>query len=232
MYSVRSNGFLTTLLKKDIIEICGMQMYATDHTKLLVQEVTNGIKFFSETSLSVKDMDLFLYVNAKFTHLESHTRHEMTHMYATLMKEVCETKRQSMKSLLSMAAIDTVEFAYAYMGKPGYTALLMGEVINIVQCKPVYATTARLDNCYLELPVNYSSQVYFMSPKSHILQKTGTPLTSSLFMRPLYRLENHWFSSAGSLVLAKEPMQISITDGLTWDYTDAGDLAKAGMYIF
>lgn len=59
MYPVRSNGFLATLLKKDIIEICGMEMYATDHTKLLVQEVTNRIKFFSETSLSVKDMDCF-----------------------------------------------------------------------------------------------------------------------------------------------------------------------------
>lgn len=230
MYSVKTSGFLATLLKNSPIEVCGMQMFTTDHTKLLVQEVSNGIKFFSDTPINVRDMDLFLYVNAKFTHLEAHTRSELTKMYAMLMKETCETKRQTMKNLLTIATIDPVEFAFAYMERPGYTALLMGEAINIVQCKPVYVTHAKVENCYLELPVNYSGKVYYMSPKSHILQKTGTPLTCSMFMRPLYRLENHWFSSANSLVLTQTPSKISITQGLTWEYTDAGDLAKAGIY--
>lgn len=230
IYSVKSDNFLATLVRQASIDICGMKMYTTDHSKLLVQEVVQGLKFFTEAPLPTRDMDLFLYVNAKFTHVEHHTRREMISMYNHIMKDACEIKRHALKTLLSIAMIDPVEFAYSYMGKPGYTALLMGETINIVQCKPVYATRANVDNCYLELPVNYTNKIYFMTPRSHILQRTGTPLACSPFMRPNYKLEDKWFASAGQLVLTRNPSQMSINLEPTWEYTNAGELAKAGIY--
>lgn len=230
LYSVKSGNFLATLIQQTKIEVCGMDMYTTDHSKILILEITKGVRYFKKDILPTKDMDLFLYVNAKFTHLEQHNRNELTRLYTTIMKETCEIKRHSLKTLLTVAAIDPVEFAYTYMGKPGYTGLLMGETINIVQCKPIYVTKATIDNCYLELPVNYSNRVYFMSPKSHILQKTGTPLTCSMFMQPNYKLENKWFASSNHLVLTKDPTIISVSMTPTWTYTNAGDLAKAGIY--
>lgn len=230
LYSIKANNFLATLVQQNPLDICGMEMFNTDHSKLIVQEVVHGLRFFSETAIPVKDMDLFLYVNAKFTHVEHHTRHELVSMYTHLMKETCEVKRHSLKTLLSIAMIDPVEFAYSYMGKPGYTALLMGETVNIVQCKPVYATRAVVENCYLELPVNYTGKIYYMTPRSHILQKTGTPVACSPFMRPTYKLENKWFASAGQLVPTRDPSELAINLKPTWTYTDAGELARAGIY--
>lgn len=116
------------------------------------------------------------------------------------------------------------------MEKPGYTALLMGEVVNLVKCKPVYVTVDKVNTCYMELPVNYSGKLYFMTPKSHILQKTGTPLTCTMFMQPSYHLEGKWFASSTQMILTKEPPMMAIDMKPTWSYTDAGDLAKAGIY--
>lgn len=84
------------------IEICGMKMFTTDHTKLIVQEIQNGMTYFSSAPITSKDMDLFLYVNAKFTHLEKQNRREMLlTLNTTMMKELCEVKRHSLRTLLT-----------------------------------------------------------------------------------------------------------------------------------
>lgn len=131
-------------------------------------------------------------------------------MYVSFMKELCEVKRHSLKTLLTIASVDPVEFAYIYIGKLRYTALLMGEVVDIVQCKPVYVTVAHVDTCYMELPINYTGKLYFMTPKSHIIQRTGTPLTCTMFMQPSYKLESRWFASSNQVILVKEPTKMSV----------------------
>lgn len=67
---------------------------------------------------------------------------------------------------------------------------MIRETINLVQCKPVYVTVAKVDSCYMELPVNYRNRLYFTTSNSYILQKTGTPLTTTIFMQPTYKVMN------------------------------------------
>lgn len=59
LYSIKSGSFLATLMQQDPVRICGMDMYTTDHSKLIVQEVTNGVHYFSRDTIPVKDMDLY-----------------------------------------------------------------------------------------------------------------------------------------------------------------------------
>lgn len=180
-----------TLLDKGTKTICGIGVTVTDHPKLLVQEVRNGLYFFKPDSISAKNMDIFLYVNAKFTHIENHMRREMGTMYEVLITDLCETKQTQ----LSIATIDPVEFAYMYKQEPGYSAVVMGEQVHLIKCRAVFVSSRKTEGCFNELPVNYTGQPMFMAPRSHIIQKTGTPVTCSILMQPTYKLSGTWFSS-------------------------------------
>lgn len=95
---------------------------------------------------------------------------------------------QLLKTQLSLATIDPVEFAYVFTGKPGYTGVTIGEQVHVIQWKPVHVALMKLDGCFNEMPVNYSGSVMYMGPKNHILQKTPTPVSCSVLIKPSFYL--------------------------------------------
>lgn len=232
MYSVKDGKFLATLLDKGRKNICGIGVVVTDHPKLLVQEVRNGLYFFKQDGVSAKNMDIFLYVNAKFTHIENHMRREMSTMYETLITDLCETKRSLLQTQLSIATIDPVEFAYTHKQEPGYSAIVMGEQVHIIKCRAVFVSARKTEGCFNELPINYTGQPMFMAPRSHIIQKTGTPVTCSILMQPTYKLSGTWFASQNGLSKTSEPSLLSPAIDTKWVYTDAGELATQGIYSY
>lgn len=64
LYCIKFGNFLPTLIKIGLIfnSICGMQMYTSDHNKLIVQEISNGVKYFSQEVIPTKDMGLYTVV--------------------------------------------------------------------------------------------------------------------------------------------------------------------------
>lgn len=132
MYSVQDGKFLATLVQKVAKTICGIKVHTTDHPKLLIHEIRSGSTYFRQNPITSSNMDI-MYVNAKFTHIENHIRRELTSMYETMIREQCETRREVLKTQLALATLDPVEFAYAYMEKPGYTGIVMGEQIHLIQ---------------------------------------------------------------------------------------------------
>jgi hypothetical protein len=230
MYSVKDGKFLATLVQRQMKTICGIKIYTTDHPKLLVHEIRGGSPYFRQNSISAKNMDIFLYVNAKFTHIEGHMRRELTNMYETIIKEQCETRREVLKTQLALATIDPIEFAYVYMKKPGYTGIVMGEQIHLIKCNPVYVSIRKTQECFNELPVNYTNKEMFMSPRSHIIQRTGTPIACSVIMQPAFQLSGSWFASQNGLSKTVVPSSLSPAIKPTWTYTDAGLLATEGIY--
>lgn len=156
LYSIKDDRFLATLLYKEEKKICGIPTIITDHPKLLIQEIKNGMTYFEQSRIEPNNMDIFLYVNAKFTHLDQHMRRELSRMYEIIVKDQCETKKQLLKTQLSLASIDPVEFAYVFTGKPGYTGVTIGEQVHVIQCKPVHVSSAKVEGCFNEMPVSYS----------------------------------------------------------------------------
>ena len=66
------------------------------------------------------------------------------------MKQKCELERDVLIMQLSIASYAPQEFAYLRMKEPGYTASLLGEVINIMKCQPVEVIIRKTDRCYNE----------------------------------------------------------------------------------
>lgn len=80
LYSIKDDKFLATLMHKGEKKLCGIPTVITDHPKLLIQEIRNGMTYFEQSKVEASNMDIFLYVNAKFTHLEQHMRRELSRM--------------------------------------------------------------------------------------------------------------------------------------------------------
>lgn len=73
-------------------------------------------------------MDLMDYVNTKFVYVEkAHTRNS-NKLYTLLETQRCAMERKTLQTMLSLAIINSQEFAYTYTGQQGFTALKLGEV--------------------------------------------------------------------------------------------------------
>ena len=67
--------------------------------------------------------------------------------------------------------------------EPGYLAIASGEVIYIIKCIPITCQTRRTTECYIELPVTYRNESYFLTPRNRILIKRG-PRESAVLYYP------------------------------------------------
>lgn len=51
------------------------------------------------------DVDMFLYVNAKFAYFENHIRASMRNMYVDILKQKCEVERKNILTKQSLAMV-------------------------------------------------------------------------------------------------------------------------------
>lgn len=85
-----------------------------------------------------------------------------------------------------LAVINPNEFAYSIGGGPGYTGMLMGEVIYITRCNPVLVSRRPT-----ELPITYNNQSMFMSPTYHSILSKGQEITCNNILGVQYYLEGN-----------------------------------------
>lgn len=72
--------------------------------------------------------------------------------------------------------------------------------------------------------------IMYMGPKNHILQRTPTPVSCSVLIKPSFYLSGQWFASHSGLVHTQAPTTMSTGASSKWVYTNAGDLATQGIY--
>lgn len=203
IYTVKSENILFSLMIEREIPLCQMSAYSTEHPKLIIYESQNGLFFFQRSFMAPSSMDLFMYINSKFVYVERHIRGSMTSMYKDITRQKCELERNLIKTQLSYASENPVEFAYNYMKGPGYTALTMGEVVY--KCEPVDVTVRTVEECYSELPVTYLNKSMFMTPKTHLLQMTGSPVKCSQIVTPASGSRIHGSQCIAEYMIPKTP---------------------------
>ena len=105
---------------------------------------------------------------------------------------MCELERKEIQNSLSLTSNFPDEFAYNVMQKPGYIARLAGEAVHTVKCTPINVKIQHTQEFYEELPVISGNTTWFLTPKTHIIIKTGTQIDCDTITPAYYKIDNNW----------------------------------------
>lgn len=162
--------------------------------------------------------------------LESHIQHQLERLYDALYKDICEIDRKILGTQLILAKIYPNDFAADLMRQDGYTAVVAGEVIYLVQCKPVYVVLASSDKCFHEIPVYYKNETLFMTPMTRILQSEGNQIECSAFLAHKYKFGTQWYTIDGKIRETPAPETLKSSLKSNWTYAYIPDLMRSGIY--
>lgn len=230
VYAVTQGDITFALTRKRAYPICGLMIYRTEHPKMFLLESQRGAMPFAQRKISVENLDIFAYVNAKFVYVERHIRTEINRLYYDVVKQNCEIERQVLKTTLSLATQAPDEFAFQLMKGPGYMAVVAGEVAHVIKCIPVEVKLRRTEECYHHLPVSRENDTLFISPRTHILLQTGTQISCNPMVPPMYQFQGAWYKLIPSPTETLAPQKVAPMTKLTWKYTSPGELAISGIY--
>lgn len=230
IYSLSTRDITFALTQTGEELLCGFTLIKTEHPKLLILEMKNGQSFTHRQKLLPENIDIFAYVNSKFVYVERHIRTQMNLLYRDVLKQRCDLERQVLKNALNLAIHSPEDFALQVMKKPGHMAVLSGEVIHIIKCTPVEVKVRHIQECYQQLPVMRGNDTYFLTPRTHILLKTGTQVSCSRVIPTMYLLHDGWYRITPNVEYSKSPTVMKPMTKPTWQYSDPGFLAASGIY--
>ena len=230
VYTVTSRDTTFALTKSGETSVCGYKLFKTEHPKLLVLETQRGRTFKSRSRVSVKDLDMFAYVNSKFVYVEKHIKLQLTRLYKDLMEQKCALEQQVLRNVLSLSSIAPDEMAFRMMKMPGYTAVVSGEVIHLIKCVPVQCKIRHTEGCYNELPVTYRNGSYFLLPRSRILTRKGTSRDCHGLLPAMYKVQDTWFRITTRPEETIAPPIIQPLTQPSWKYVSPDSLATSGIY--
>lgn len=116
------------------------------------------------------------------------------------------------------------------MNSPGYTAIASGEVIHLIKCHPVPVIPRQDVDCTVEHPVYYRNDSYYITPRSHILQKTGAPIPCADILAPEYFIRDRWYRSQRGMAPTNNPITLSPKTPTKWAGLDLGNIMHADIY--
>lgn len=230
IYAAKTEQGLFSIRSLKKTEACGYIVYSTDHPLIYIYEVLGMIAPFRNYHADARDLDIFTYFNSKINLLESHMHHQMEQLYDELYTDVCEMEKKVLGTQLILARLYPNDFASELMRSDGYTAVVAGETIYLLQCRPVYVRLNPLPECYQEIPVLRSEEKWFMTPMTRILQKEGTRVECSSFLAPKYRFGDKWYTLDGTIRETPPPDSLSTGLKANWTYSDIPELMNAGIY--
>ncbi|AOR51373.1 putative glycoprotein [Bolahun virus] len=218
------------LIENKTTYICGLLSHYTEHPKLfltLLSEDQPSMRI--ESKVGPRDVNMLNYINSKIVYAFRHIRANVIDLYRMFKNDRCQTNNRITKNLMTLALLSPKEFAFAY-GGPGCTAVTRGEVVYLAKCPPVSVLPNRAEKgCFNELPVSYKNSSYFMSPRSRILLKVGTPVDCLADMRPKYRLNDKWFYNTPDGLSETIPPKTISVEPLNFEFVDSIKV-REGMY--
>lgn len=233
VYTVTTEDTTFSLARITEIPVCGYQLVQTEHPKLFIFELNNTQSFKSKEPISVKNLDIFTYMNSKFVYVERHMKTQLTQLYKDIIEQRCSFEKQILENALTLANFAPDEMAVKIMRSPGYTAITAGEVIHIIKCVPVQCTVRQVSECYDGLPVTYRNESLFLSPRTKILTRHRTPKECNDILPSMYRLQGIWYrqtEQSPKLIETIPPPTIQPISEHNWKYISPANLATSGIY--
>ena len=230
VYTVTTQDTTFALARTTETNICGYQLFHTEHPKLFIMETKKNGGFRTRKRITVDNLDIFAYVNSKFIYVEKHVKTQLSRLYQDIMEQKCALERQILQNALSLASIAPDEMASRIMKMPGYTAVAAGEVIHLIKCVPVECKIRHTELCYNELPVTYKNVSVFLLPRSRIVTRSGTIRECNELLSSMYKVHDKWFKVNQRPSETLPPPTIQPLTKPTWSYVSPGHLATSGIY--
>lgn len=229
VYSTISDAHLFSIRTREATKICGYDGYKTDHPRILIIEV-NGFRSPFRRRPNGKNYDLFTYFNSKITLVENYIGQKLNDVYTSVMTEMCKLDKTIMETKLTLARLNPTEFVSSIVRRSGYTAVVAGEVIHILQCKPVYVTPRSSERCYQEIPVTHNNQSMYLAPVTRIVQARGTEIDCTPLLPAKFMFGGRWYTSDGRLRESTTPNKLTTDIITSWSYTPLPNLMESGVY--
>ncbi|XP_044005427.1 uncharacterized protein LOC122850330 [Aphidius gifuensis] len=207
--------------------ICKHSTWPTEHPRLFV--IPNEIDNVLPKSSKIEP-DLLTYVDSKFVFVERHIRTQLETLHIDFEINKCLLQKQILGNQISIAASSPDEFAYRYMGQPGYMAINAGEVIHLVKCAPIPAKLRHTEQCYNMLPVTVNRIPLFITPRTHIITHDAAVIPCNVPLPQMFYIENAWYKFTPKPTNTIEPVKLNPNRKSTWVYANIGDLANSGIY--
>lgn len=230
VYTIEQDDVVFALTKREEIFLCHRAIITTEHPKLFIMEHADLFPHNPFKKQKSINMDIFTYVNSKFVYVEKHVKKQLKRLYHDMLIQRCELEREVIRNALSIATIAPDEFAYRYMKKPGYMALVAGEVIHIIKCVPVPIKRKITSECYSQLPVYKGNETLYLTPKTHVLLKMGTQVDCNPILPTMFKINETWYQMIPTAVKTPEPQIMQPSSKPTWTYVDAKNLGISGIY--
>ena len=213
----KSTAFSLILTKQ--IMLCRQHAFESEHPKLYIVRLRHLLRYFTNTAMHTLDVNIDVYRSSKFIHMERHFGTQLKQLNANVMRQICRLEIQTIANLQAIASLDPAEFAYAYKKKPGFSAILRGEVIHVLKCIRVAVHVRPSNNCYHELPVTYMNDSFYLHPRTHVLIRHGSEVECTPLYPVKYRLQNQWYTLSPNLVQSTAPRDLTTSINFTeWEY--------------
>ena len=230
MYLVSTEEATFALTQTRQSSLCGFTIIHTEHPKLFILEIGSSGRFKTRKTIPVNNLDIFTYVNSKFIYVEKHLKTQIIQLYKDIIRQKCDIEKQVLKNALALIHVAPEDVATTITREPGHLAIPSGEVVHIIKCIPTTCQTRRTAECYSELPVTYKNDSYFLTPRNHILIKTGTKRECSSILPAMYRIHGTWYRMLPNPVDSVPPLPLQPMTNSKWNYVDPQNLANGGIY--
>lgn len=229
LFTVEGSETSFSLMVKSYTKVCGHKAFQTEHPKLKIL-LSEGIEFGFEKNKDIMNLDMFAFINSKFAYLERHFQDQLKSLHKALLAKQCELDRHILNTQLALAYQSPSDFALLRMGEPGFTALPAGEVMYLIKCQAVETERFFSDKCYQEFPVIYQNSTWFMSPRTHILQKSGNEVQCSEVVPVNFFIQGRWYSFNPKIHETTAPTNLVPDSQSSWNYNQPSPLMNSGLY--
>lgn len=144
------------------------------------------------------------------------------------MIEMCKLDKSIMETKLTLARLNQTEFVASIVKRTGYTAVVAGEVLHILQCKPVYVTRRVTERCYQEKPVTHNNNTMFLAPVTRIVQNRGTEIDCTPLLPAKFMFGGRWYTTDGRLRETTQPNKLTTDIITSWSNTPLPSLMDNG----
>ena len=176
------------------------------------------IQVSGDVALPSEKIDPVNMVLTRFTQVKSgfvfrKLQVDLFQHYGSILYSNCYNKNQLFKMQIQqmMAHPDDMTL-HVLMQEEGIIAKKLGDVVYLMQCKPVHVELGVPKYCTNELPVVYNNSEYYLLSVSNILTKRANKVRCTALTPVIHKAGGVWYRNDGrTLIREKAPKKLRST---------------------